>query len=128
MKEHSFYWLKHFRDNTDFGNYRFKKLEKGFCGYPPFDFDDSILDTVDLETFIKVEKNRVPLFIGTQFGRYPWFTDFQGFYNEERIIAVLSRSLLSGQVVGLALYSTKVDPKCGEIQDKEIVNFKNIKS
>lgn len=126
MNDHISYWLNSFKANPEFGKYRFKKLEKGFNGYPAFAFDDSILDIVDLETFIKVEKDRIPLFIGTQFGRYPWFYDFQDFYNEDKIIAVLGKSLLSGHVAGLTLYSVKAASILGEIEIEKIINFLNV--
>lgn len=126
MKEHSVYWLKQFKENQEFGNIRFKRLDKGFYGYPPFDFDDSILDTVDLETFIKVEKNRIPLFVGTQFGMYPWFYDFPDFYNEDKTIAVLGKSLLSGLIAGLALYKVDANSKhaCYS-KEQKVIYFKN---
>lgn len=104
MKEHSQNWIKHFKANPEFGKYRFKKLEKGFKGYPAFDFDDSILDIVDLETFMIVEKDRIPLFVGTQFGMYPWFYNFPDFYDQEKIVAVLGKSLLSGHITGVSIY------------------------
>ena len=50
MKEHSFYWLEHFKGHPEFGKYRFKRLDKGFNGFPLFYFDESLLDVVDLES------------------------------------------------------------------------------
>jgi hypothetical protein len=67
MKENTNYWIRHFKQNPDYGHLRFKKFDKVKYGYPPFDFDESLIDIVDLETFTKVEDNRIPLFIGTQF-------------------------------------------------------------
>lgn len=125
MKEHSFYWLEQFKLHPEFGKYRFKRLDKGFKGYPPFDFDESLLDVVDLETFIKIEKNRIPLFIGTQFGLYPWFYDFPEFYNEEKIIAVLGKSVLSGHVACLSLYKVDANSKHASYSKEHRVAYFN---
>jgi len=126
MKKHNLYWLKHFWENQEFGSFRFKRLDKGFNGYPSFDFDESLLDIVNLDAFIKVEENRIPLFIGTQFGLYPWFYNYPEFYSEEKIIAVLGKSVLSGHVAGLALYKVDANSKhaCYSEANK-IIYFEN---
>jgi hypothetical protein len=118
--------MKHFKENLEFGNLRFKRLDKGFNGYPLFDFDESIIDIVDLETFIKVEGNRIPLFIGTQMGLYPLFYDFPEFYNEDKMIAVLGKSVLSGHVAGLAIYKVDANSKhaCYS-KEQKVIYFKN---
>jgi hypothetical protein len=122
------YWIKHFKDNPEYGSLRFKKLDKGFYGYPPFDFDETLLDVVDLETFIKIEKCRIPLFIGTQFGLYPWFYEFPDFYNEDKIIAILGKSVLTGHVAGLSIYRIPAQSKHSCFNETyKIISFKNEK-
>lgn len=125
MKENSVYWLRQLRGHTEFGKYRFKRLDKGFKGYPPFEFDSNILDVVNLQTFIKVEEDRIPLFVGTQFGIYPWFNDFPDFYSEERTIAVLEKSVLSGHVAGLGIYKVNAFSKHSDIKKDCVIFFNN---
>lgn len=125
MKENSVYWLKQLRKHNEFGKYRFKRLDKGLKGYPPFDFDTNILDVVNLKTFIKVEENRIPLFIGTQFGVYPWFYDFPEFYNRNKTIAILGKSVFSGHVAGLGIYKVNAYSKHSDIKKICVSLFKN---
>jgi len=102
--ENSTHWIKHFRNNAKYGHIVFKKLHQGFCGYPPFYIDESLTLEVDLETFIKSEVDRIPLFIGTQFGIFPKLFEIPDFFDDDKIIAILGESLLSGTVAGLSLY------------------------
>ena len=81
--------MKHFRADPDFGAMRFKRIDTGF---PRFDFDPGILDIVGAEEFMKTEYDRLPLFIGTQFGIYPRPEKVVGFYDENRLIAILGKS------------------------------------
>lgn len=104
MEGDSTKWLEHFNKNHKYSKLRFKKLDNGFCGYPPFDFDDKFLDVVDFDTFIKVEENRLPMFVGTQFGVYPRLINLPDFYEKNQIVAILGKSLLTGTVTGLSLY------------------------
>jgi hypothetical protein len=103
-KSHTTNWLKHLKQNPEYCHLRFKKLDKGFYGYPPFDIDKTIIDEVDADTFIKIEENRIPLFIGTQFGVYPSVEEIPKFLSQDKIVAILGKSLLSGLVSGLGIY------------------------
>lgn len=97
-------WIKQFKVNSNFGNLRFKKLDLGFGGYPKFEFVDDLLDIVDLDTFVRIEEERIPLFIGTQFGISPDPDKIPDFCREDRIIALLPKSALSGKTLGLVFY------------------------
>ena len=95
------YWIKNFKNDLDHGQKRFKRLNKG---YPPFNIDEAIIDIVEFEEFIKIEEQRIPLFIGSQFGISPRIDEIPQFFNGEKLIAILGKSLLSGHVAGLSLY------------------------
>jgi hypothetical protein len=125
MEQQSSLWIKHMKEYPDYPELRFKKLNSGFYGYPLFNFDKSILDNVDLETFLMVEKDRIPLFVGTQFGIYPGLTDLPDFYKEDRTIAILGKSILSGHVSGLGLYLLKADSGNWSDRKIEIAWFEN---
>ncbi|HEY5124363.1 MAG TPA: hypothetical protein VIK14_11570 [Ignavibacteria bacterium] len=112
--------------NPEYGHLRFKKLDKGFLGYPPFDIDKNLIDEVDLDTFIKNEETRIPLFIGTQFGLYPWFYEFPDFYNEDKIIAILGKSVLTGHIAGLRIIKIPAHSAHSSYKESDkIISFKN---
>ena len=124
MSKHTLYWVARFLSDKNFGHMRFKRLN---VGYPMFDFDDELIDTVELDKFIKVEKNRLPLFIGSQFGIHPKMVNIPGFASEDRIIAVLAKSLLSGCVAGLSIYRVvKGDIDISGAQSRKIIMFRNL--
>lgn len=95
------YWIKKFRNDQEYAGKRFKRLERG---YPPFQIDEDLIDVVLYEDFIKIEEDRIPLFIGCQFGDYPRINKQPGFFNGQKIIAILGKSLLSGHVAGVGIY------------------------
>ena len=120
MKKHTTYWIKHFRQNKEFGHLRFKLLkDKGHRFYPSFDIDESLIDEVELNDFIKIEENRIPFFIGHQFGISPSINKIPNFHSEDKIIGILGKSLLSSLVSGLTIY------KCVGKQRVKIIRFKN---
>lgn len=94
-------WIQKFKQDPLHGHKRFKRLQ---TGYPPFEIDDDLIDIVDLESFIKVEEDRIPLFIGTQFGIYPRIDKVPNFINGRKLVAILGKSLLSGHVAAVSLH------------------------
>ena len=99
------FWIKSFKRNPKYGHMRFKKLDIGFSGYPPFEFEETNVDVVDLDAFIKKEENRIPLFIGTPMGLYPLLYKIPNFLSEERLVGIFGKSLLTGHVAGLRIYN-----------------------
>ena len=85
------YWIKKFKNEQHNGKKRFKRLDKD---YPPFEIDQSLIDIVEMEEFIKIEEQRIPLFIGSQFGINPKIDDMPEFFNGRKLIAILGKSLL----------------------------------
>lgn len=94
-------WIEKFKQDPLHGHKRFKRLE---TGYPSFEIDDDLIDIVDLESFVKIEDDRFPLFIGTQFGIFPRVDNVPGFINGRKLVAILGKSLLSGCVAGVSLH------------------------
>lgn len=95
------YWIAKWKADPTYGVVRFKKLN---CGYPNFEMDKDLYDEVDLEEFVRIEADRIPLFIGTQCGIHPNMKNIPGFLFEERQIALLGKSILSGCVAGVGVY------------------------
>lgn len=122
MKPYTTYWIKHFQQNSEYGHLRFKKLDKGFFGYPPFEFEDTLIDEVDIDSFIKKEDIRIPLFIGTPMGLFPRLFEMPNFLSEDKIVSILGKSLLTGHVAGLRI---NLIPKDSHENEREIISFIN---
>lgn len=101
-------WIKKFKEEQKNRQKRFKRLERG---YPPFELDESLIDIVDMEEFILIEEFRIPIFVGSQFGIYPRLEKMPEFFNGRKVIAILSKSLLSGHVSGLTIYQIEENEK-----------------
>lgn len=101
-------WIKKFKEEQKNCQKRFKRLERG---YPPFELDESLIDIVDMEEFILIEEFRIPIFVGSQFGIYPRIEKMPEFFNGRKVIAILSKSLLSGHVSGLTIYQIEENEK-----------------
>jgi hypothetical protein len=113
------YFVDVMQRNEEYKNIRFKKLN---IGYPMFVLNPHLFDEVDIVEFLEIEQNRLPLFIGSQFGKSPRLEEIYTVEDENRIIAVLRKSILSGTVAGLTIYLLKKNYELIEIE-----NFKNIK-
>jgi len=114
------YWIKSFMKDQKHGRKRFKRLDKG---YPQFEIDESLIDIVDFEEFIQIEEGRIPFFVGSQFGIQPKIDDIPQFFNGEKQIAVLGKSLLSGHVAGLTIFQIGKDEK--KFNFNEIAYYEN---
>ena len=66
---------------------------------------NEIADCVELDEFLKIEENRIPLFTGSQFGIFPKTEEIFKDDGEKRTIGILGQSMLSGWVTGISLYS-----------------------
>jgi hypothetical protein len=114
-RTHLDFWIDNFINDRNYGHMRFKRLEKG---YPPFVIDDELIDTVEFEEFIKIENDRIPIFIGSQFGINPRIKEIPNFFNGIKLIAILSKSLLSGCVNGLTLYEINENDTTFDLKNK----------
>ena len=95
------WWESHLLSDETYGNIRLKKLDGG--QYVPFNISSILVEPVDLEVFLKEEDKRLPLLIGTQFGFFPRLDNIPGFFLEPRVVALLSKSVLSGNVGGMSI-------------------------
>lgn len=104
------YWIQHFKKDPIYGNKRFKFLKDLQM---PIQIDPDIVDYVGEDEFSKIEEDRIPLGLGTQFGIYPRIvgTPNSAFCNGEKVVAFIAKSLLSGHVDGLNLYHIGKDEK-----------------
>ena len=88
-----------------------------------FDIDESLIDIVSFKEFIKNEENRLPLFIGSQFGIAPRMDKIPEFFNGRKLVAILQKSLLSGHVAGLVVSEIKEGEK--KFKYHRLVFFEN---
>ena len=79
---------------------RFKWLE---TSYPYFYFPEHLVDIVEIEEFLQIEEKRLPLFLGTQFGISPRIDTHFGDGKNGVLVAILTKSMLSGCVAGLKI-------------------------
>ena len=101
MKNVSTWWESHLLHDEIYGDIQLKKLAG--AQYLPYKISSVIVETVGLDEFLKLEDGRLPLLIGTQFGFFPRLNTINGFFLEPRIIALLSKSALSGNVAGMTI-------------------------
>jgi hypothetical protein len=92
--------FKKLSSDKNWNKLRFKKLKNG---YPIFKFPEHLIDDVDIEQFLLVEENRLPLFIGSQFGIHPNPNEIFKNVTKSILIAKMNKSLLSGLVSGLSI-------------------------
>jgi hypothetical protein len=101
MKHSTSWWESHLLSDEAYGNIRLKKLDGG--QYIPYNISSIPVEPVGLDVFLKEEDNRLPLLLGTQFGFFPRLNNIPGFYLEPRVVALLSKSVLSGSIAGLSI-------------------------
>ncbi|MEI6861394.1 MAG: hypothetical protein WCL04_03995 [Verrucomicrobiota bacterium] len=110
MKDHRTHWIKQFKQSKQFGHLRFKRLSAKGYGYPNFDIEADLMDSVSLEDFIAIETDRIPFFVGTSLaGIIPNPDKIPNFLAEDKMGAILGKSLLSGSIAGLGLYWLEKD-------------------
>ncbi len=114
------FWVKKFKEEQKNRQKRFKRLDRG---YPPFELDEWIIDIVDMEEFVMIEEHRIPIFVGSQFGIYPRIEEMPEFFNGRKVIAILSKSLLSGHVSGLTIYQIEENEK--QFNFKQVERYPN---
>lgn len=98
-------WTIRYQNDPDFSHIRFKttgsantSFQNGSCA-----FIGKWLDFVPRKEFFTPEPNRLPLFIGSQFGIRPNLHSNKEFLTGQLRIAVLAKSQLSGCVAGLQI-------------------------
>ena len=104
MRKHQKYWLDQLKVDKDFGHIHLKGLlgpDASKVNREPY------IDWVGMDEFLLVEPDRLPFFLGTQFGVHPRIKDLVGFLDSDRQYAILGKSALSGCVHGLTIYSVK---------------------
>jgi len=110
------YWVAHFKNDEQFGNKRFKFMES--CEIS-FHIDEGLVDFVGQEEYDRIEDDRIPLLIGTQFGIAPGFSP--DFFNGDKVVAILAKSLLSGAVNGVRFYRVDKHDTTLIISDERII-------
>ena len=88
--------------------------------------DPDLVDVVPTEAFLNPEPHRLPLFIGSQFGINPRLESLPTPYVGVMTVAILGKSLLSGNVAGLSIHEVEIGPE-GVITIQRIIrHFPNL--
>jgi len=96
--------------NQEFCNYSFKYYCKNDkCLGQDFDFISEWIDLVDnVDEFNAVEKNRIPLFLGSEPELLPAVLSEENLHLKSPVIAILKNMIIvSNKVLGLGFYSIK---------------------
>ena len=99
------YWIDAFDADPNWSHMRFKTIG-ALPGYIPDRFPKRLWDKVSPDEFAQVEDSRLPLFMGTQFGIAPAPNTVLA-PGQERRVAMLGYSALSGNVAGLFIKTIK---------------------
>jgi hypothetical protein len=113
-------WIQLFKSDALYGLKRLKWLG---TSHPPFEVDASLFDYVERSDFIKIEKDRIPLLLGSQFGLNPNIDLMPEFFNGTKLVAILNKSLLSGHVAGLSICQIEAEDQ--RFLNKKLVFYKN---
>jgi hypothetical protein len=106
------YWIAKLKADPEYSKKRFK-IPPG-NGWPyHLLFDPEMVDVVSYEEYVLIEEDRIALGLGCQFGIHPRIISDENsvFYNGEKLVALLSKSVLSGAVAGLYIYKIEKDDK-----------------
>ena len=103
-------WIHEFMKNQESCNYRFKYYcRNGKCLGQDFDFISEWIDLVDnVDEFNAIEKNRIPLFLGSEPELLPAVLSEENLRLKSPVIAILKNMIIvSNKVLGLGFYSIK---------------------
>lgn len=121
-------WIHDFMQNQEYGKYRFKYYCKDSNYLGAFDFISEWIDLVDdVDEFNAIEKNRVPLFLGSTPELLPGKLSDDGIQLKIPVIAILNKTLVTNKTLGLGFYSIK-PRKSNErayLRRRELVFFNN---
>lgn len=84
---------------------------------------EGILQSVDKSQFPLSRRKQIPIFIGSQFGIIPNPKSVQSTFRNNKYVAILSKSLLSGHVHGLRIQ--KVPRRINEDRINSVFNRSN---
>lgn len=112
------YWIKEYKNDPVFGLIRFKRLS---CNYINLNIDEDLIDTVNEIDFTKIEQNRISFFVGSKIETLPNFSP--EFFNGEKMVAILIKSLKAHSVVGLSI--CRIEKNDEKFNFNEVKFFKN---
>ncbi len=101
MRQQTSRWESRYLEDEDYRSVGFKRLST--LSEQMYRITSVKVDAVNLDHFLNLEEDRIPLLIGSQFGIFLRLNGIPGFFSEPRIVALLSKSLLSGSVAGLTI-------------------------
>lgn len=101
--DQKYYWIDRLKADPKWNKIRFKRLDKGHYTNTSINIKHDFIEVVNFNVFVRIEENRIPLFIGPS---YKVILNLKSVYldhPETRTIAVLDESPLPGEYRGLII-------------------------
>lgn len=118
------FWINRLKADPIWGKFRFKRLDKGHFVNSNIAIKHDLIDIVNFIVFVRIEEDRLPLFIGPS---YIVMTSMKSVYidnPERRIIAVLEESSSTGNYRGLTIieYFRGVEKTIAFFRNQEVID------
>jgi len=101
--DQNYKWIDRLKADPKWSKIRFKRIDKGHYTNPAITLKHELIDVVNYNVFVRIEENRIPLFIGPS---YMVSTTLKSVYldhPEKRIIAILDEDSFPGEYRALII-------------------------
>src|SRR5512136_295510 len=90
--DQKYFWIDRLKADPIWSKFRFKRLDKGHYINPNVDILHEMIDVVNFTVFVRIEEDRLPLFIGPSYIVMTRLKSVYLEYPQKRIIAFLEES------------------------------------
>jgi uracil-DNA glycosylase len=101
--DQNYKWINRLKADPKWNKIRFKRLDKGHYTNPSINLEHDLIDVVNFNVFVRIEENRIPLFIGPSYKVLLTLKSVYLDHPDKRTIAVLDESPLPGEYRGLII-------------------------
>jgi uracil-DNA glycosylase len=118
----AYYWIDRLKSDPVWSKFRFKRLDKGHYTNSNINIKHEIIDVVNFIVFVRIEDNRIPLFIGPSYKVLLTLKSVYLEYPQRRIIAVLEETYPIENYKGLTImeYFRGVEKKLAFFRNEEV--------
>ena len=72
--DQNYKWIDRLKADPKWSKIRFKRIDKGHYTNPAITLKHELIDVVNFNVFVRIEENRIPLFIGPSSVSYTHLT------------------------------------------------------
>lgn len=101
--DQNYYWIDRLRADPKWSKFLFKRLDKGHYVNPNVNILHEFIDVVNFTVFVRIEEDRLPLFIGPPYKVLINLKSVYLDYPQKRTIAILEETGLPGYYRGLTI-------------------------